>query len=445
MPVMVFIHGGAFAYSTGSSPIYDGRLLASSSAQQYSKPTIIVTLNYRLGVYGFLAGRDLEEYNKTHGEQGVGNYGIWDQVIALRWVQKYISAFGGDPNKVTLFGQSAGGVSVNCHLLRDEPLFSSAILQSGLIRLCGVLSVDEYQVIYEKMLLELGISLDLPVEKRVEKLLSVDTSKLTAAMSPVFIVPVVTMALCDDGVLIPGSMPTDEEFTNFKVPDWCPRIMMGDCQNECIIWNKSWDNLSPVPMAQDADLATPTAPLLLEKMSSYLGAEASKIIADLYNITEKSSPSDVFKAIEKFTTDGMYLVAIHYAQKSARSSVFAYHFDVPSPFDNAWGGYAHHSHDNVLIWGVLRHLLPEWMQQVGSQMSEAWIRFANGEEPWERFAEKERWMVFSPEGANLKSKAEDTGRGYDVWYKLNELNLVPRLVELSGELCLRKSELVTPP
>lgn len=83
LPVIVFIHGGAFTYSINSSPIYYSRLLASTSAG-LSKPAIIVTVNYRLGVYGFLAGTDIQEYNRAHGEAGVGNYGIWDQVLALR-------------------------------------------------------------------------------------------------------------------------------------------------------------------------------------------------------------------------------------------------------------------------------------------------------------------------------------------------------------------------
>lgn len=201
LPVMVFLHGGAFTYAMGSAPIYDGRLLAANSASECGRPTIIVTMNYRLGVYGFLAGRDLEAYNAQCGENGVGNYGIYDQIIALRWIQDHIAGFGGDPKRVTLFGQSAGGVSVNCHLLRDEPLFSSAILQSGLVNLCGIMSIDEYQILYEKMLVELKIPLDLSIEDRVKRLVEVESEKLTAAMVPVFITPVITMALCDDKVV----------------------------------------------------------------------------------------------------------------------------------------------------------------------------------------------------------------------------------------------------
>ncbi|KAF2808119.1 alpha/beta-hydrolase [Mytilinidion resinicola] len=434
LPVMVFLHGGAFVYAMGSSPIYDGRILADASANVLSKPTIIITLNYRLGVYGFLAGHDLEAYNKQHGDCGVGNYGIWDQVLALRWIQQHIAGFGGDPNQVTLFGQSAGGVSVHTHLLRDEALFSSAILQSGLIRLCGVMSIDEYQICYENMLLELGISLDLPPAERVMQLLAVSTANVTAAMVPVFITPVITMGLCDDKVLIPGGIPTYAQYDEFKIPEWCPRIMLGDCINECIIWNKAWDNLSPISMAKDADLSTPTAPLLLRKMESYLGAEKAKVIADLYGISEASTPAETFTALERFTSHGMYS-ALNYFAELASPSVYAWHFDVPSPYDNAWGGMAHHSFDNVLIWSVLKHTLPEGHQRIGEVMVEAWIKFANGEAPWERFDDKKRWMVIKESGAKMMTREEDQGRGYEIWDRLHELDLIKDFADMSVELC----------
>ncbi|CZR56851.1 uncharacterized protein PAC_06740 [Phialocephala subalpina] len=414
----------------------------SSHANVLSRPTIIITLNYRLGVYGFLAGRDLEKYNKERGEAGVGNYGIWDQVLALRWIQKNIAGFGGDPKQVTLFGQSAGGVSVHSHLLRDEPLFSSAIIQSGLIRLCGVWSIDEYQILYENILTELGIGLNLSAEERVKRLLEVDETKLTAAMVPAFIVPVVTMALCDDKVLVPEGIQTPSEYNQFRIPEWCPRIMLGDCINECIIWNKSWDSLSPVPMVKGQDLATPTAPLLLKKMESFLGAEKSKIIADLYGVSESSSPEETFTTMERFTSHGMYSAPNYFAELSS-PSVYAWHFDVPSPYENAWNGMAHHSFDNVLIWSVLKHTLPSQHQRIGEVMVEAWIKFANGEAPWERFDEGKRWMIFKESGAKMMDKEEDEGRGYEVWEKLHKLGLIEDLADLSDELCLRKSEVLT--
>lgn len=108
LPVLVFLHGGAFTYGTSSSPLYDGRVLVDISRDDEDTPTIIVTMNYRLGLFGFLASEEIRSYNRAHGEEGVGNYGLWDQVEGLRWIHQHIGGFGGDPTRVTLAGQSAG-------------------------------------------------------------------------------------------------------------------------------------------------------------------------------------------------------------------------------------------------------------------------------------------------------------------------------------------------
>lgn len=118
-PVMVWIHGGAFV--NGSANIYDARWLAARG------DIVVVTVNYRLGTFGFLAHPAL-------GAGGdVGNYGLQDQQAALRWVRDNIGQFGGDPDKVTLAGESAGGMSVCDHLVApgSAGLFRAAIIQSG--------------------------------------------------------------------------------------------------------------------------------------------------------------------------------------------------------------------------------------------------------------------------------------------------------------------------
>ena len=442
LPVMIFIHGGAFAYSTASSPIYDGRMLASSEA----KPTIIVTMNYRLGVYGFLAGKDLEEYNKGQGESGVGNYGIWDQIIALRWVKKYISAFGGDPDRITLFGQSAGGVSVHAHLLRGEKLFSSAIIQSGLIGLTGVNSVDEYQIVYEKILQQLAIPLDMDPKDRVQRLLSVDQDALTMSMVPVFVVPVVTMPLCDDGDLLPCRMPRlpDIDGRHHLSTDWCKRIMIGDCRNEGVIFNKSWTNLTAqgTPKPGPLDLVNPSAPVVINRLVEILGSEekATKI-ANIYQLGR----GPLFNKLELLTTHGLFSISTYLATKSASDVLYAWHFDVPSPYDNPWKGLAHHSFDNVLLWGILKYTLPEPIQKVSDMMAEAWLKFAHGEEPWEPFAKAHRWMVFKwDNSARMASREEDDSWGYRIFDQIQKDGLVADVENLALELCLRREELLSP-
>lgn len=118
LPVMVFIHGGAFVTGTASDPMFDGAKLAQAGL-------IVVTANFRLGALGWLTHPALSE-------GGSGNYGLMDQIAALRWVHDNIAAFGGDPNNVTLFGSGAGATSIALLMLcaQARDLFQKAILQS---------------------------------------------------------------------------------------------------------------------------------------------------------------------------------------------------------------------------------------------------------------------------------------------------------------------------
>ena len=122
-PVMVWIHGGAFRLGSGSMPIYDGARFAQGGV-------VLVTCNYRLGRFGFFAHPALVAANPDDAR---GNYGLMDEAAALEWVKANVAAFGGDPDNVTVFGESAGGSGV-LHLLtspRADGLFQKAIIESG--------------------------------------------------------------------------------------------------------------------------------------------------------------------------------------------------------------------------------------------------------------------------------------------------------------------------
>ncbi len=123
LPVMVWIYGGGFAAGAASEPRQDGANLAK-------KGVVVVSLNYRLGVFGFFSHPDLA---KESGHNASGNYGLLDQVAALEWVHNNIAAFGGDPNSVTIFGESAGSFSVSALMASPlaQGLFQRAIGESG--------------------------------------------------------------------------------------------------------------------------------------------------------------------------------------------------------------------------------------------------------------------------------------------------------------------------
>ncbi|MCG8617204.1 MAG: carboxylesterase family protein [Desulfobacterales bacterium] len=123
LPVMVFIHGGAFMTGSANSDYYNSG--ASITAE---KDVIVVTINYRLGILGFMV---------HHGQGGTdtshGNFGIGDQRLAVEFVKEHIAAFGGDANNITIFGESAGAMSIGFHLMmKDQEYFDAAIMQSNL-------------------------------------------------------------------------------------------------------------------------------------------------------------------------------------------------------------------------------------------------------------------------------------------------------------------------
>ncbi len=121
LPVMLFIHGGA--YVEGSGDTYPGETLVEPEAN----PVVVVTINYRLNVFGFLCGKEVMQRSRQC------NFGLEDQRLALAWAKKHISAFGGSGEAITIFGESAGGNSVINHIAAEASagLFARAIVESG--------------------------------------------------------------------------------------------------------------------------------------------------------------------------------------------------------------------------------------------------------------------------------------------------------------------------
>lgn len=136
LPVAMWIHGGAYHAGWSFEKEFDGEAWAE-------RDVILVTINYRLGIFGFMSHPELT----AHSPEGIsGNYGIYDQLKALQWIHDNIAQFGGDPDQVTIFGQSAGGGSVRCLVSSPlaKPLISKAIIMSagGLSRTLGVESTQ---------------------------------------------------------------------------------------------------------------------------------------------------------------------------------------------------------------------------------------------------------------------------------------------------------------
>lgn len=193
-PVMVWFHGGAFVTGSGATPWYDGTSFARSG------DVVVVTFNYRLGAFGFL------HLGEVAGEAyaASGNVGLLDQVAALQWVRDNVGAFGGDPGNVTVFGESAGAMSLGCliGMPAAKGLFGRAVLQSGAC--AHTISREQAAGITRRLLARLDLSPTSP--STMEVLAELPAAALLGAQDGLgaghpdglAFVPVV------DGVILPG-------------------------------------------------------------------------------------------------------------------------------------------------------------------------------------------------------------------------------------------------
>lgn len=191
-PVMVWIHGGTLIWGTAHSPMYDGRAFAA-------RGVVLVSINYRLGVLGYLAHPDLSGESPDNTS---GNYGLLDQVAALQWVRDNIAAFGGDPSNVTIFGESAGALSVEYLLASPNArgLFTKAIAQSGYLFTLPELRSARYE---EQSAEGIGAALATSLgASRVDDLRAMDAADLVTRAAAAGYAPLGTI----DGHVLPRQL-----------------------------------------------------------------------------------------------------------------------------------------------------------------------------------------------------------------------------------------------
>jgi para-nitrobenzyl esterase len=366
-PVMVWIHGGGFVIGAGSQEIYDGSVLARRG------DAVVVTINYRLGPLGFLRLNDV-----THGQiPSSGNEGLLDQIAALQWVRDNIGEFGGDPDNVTIFGESAGGMSVGALLAMPlaRGLFHKAIAQSGS---CDtVSSVARANRSAERVLAKLGVSADdidairaLPVAQLLTGMLGSDGKtpdrELGMAYQPVV-----------DGALVPR--------------DLIEMVAQGSAAGVAVMVGSNleeWKLFSAMdPEAQNADKAA-----LLAHLSKRLNADfASSVIATYEHARAGAgasiAPPELYSAIETdrvFRMPGVRLAEIH---GRGLDRVYNYLFTWRSP---AMGGLlgACHALEIGFVFGTnhiagMRFFAGDGpaAEKLANEMQDAWLAFARHGDP----------------------------------------------------------------
>lgn len=401
-PVMLWIHGGGFVIGSGSSPMYDGTQMAKNG------DVVIVTINYRLGPLGFLYFSD--EQRKAGFENNVG---IKDQIAALQWVKQNIAAFGGDPVQVTIFGESAGGTSVQTLLAspKAQGLFHKAIVQSGPAGI--VWKPANATVITQKYLSLLGLQ---PTELDKLKSISVDSLvKAEEALIDYMVDELNDKVFCPtvDGDVLPYDL-----FTCVKNSGNIP-LLIGTNLNESSIFASKQLHMMP----RDA-----------KGFEDYF-ATVSPDTAMRRRVTRSYPAYPSKQAVLNILTDAVFRIpSIRLAEcQLTHAPVYMYRFEWTSAALNMIGLRSFHGLEIPFVFGTIDEGKGKLLKIIASkklryrlidQMQSAWINFAKYGDPngvdekkprldWQPYTTAERHtMIFN----NYTHQVKDPdGKQREAW------------------------------
>ena len=393
LPVMVYVHGGAFSNGSGSSVMYRADRLAA-------RGVVVVTFNYRLGVLGFLAHPALADDESG----GFGNWGLCDQLAALRWVRENIGAFGGDPSNVTVFGESAGAMSI-CDLLAAPAaggLFRRAIVESG-----AALAIEPPPAarIAERLAGELGLS-----EPSRDALAAVPAGELLTAQ-------ITVNGEVDAGFGLPFQPVVDGGLLTCHPED---AIVAGSSSGVDLLIGSNRDEFKLFSFAVLAgkDLAEAEAEALVARYLRGAGIEDQALAAEALAAygtarADRGEPATARALFDAIVTDWIFRVPqlrLADAHRRRTPATYAYLFDWPSPF--AGGGLgACHGVELPFVFGTVHEPIVglfsgsgEDAFRLSDEMQASWVAFAGAGDPsndltgaWPRYAAPRRaTMRFGP-------------------------------------------------
>jgi para-nitrobenzyl esterase len=373
LPVMVWIHGGTLIWGTAHSALYEGREFAS-------RGVILVSMNYRLGALGYLAHPEL---SRESPDQVSGNYGLLDQVAALRWVRENIASFGGDPRNVTIFGESAGALSVEYLLVSPAArgLFDKAIVQSGYLFTMPELRGARFE---EQSAEGIGAALVTRLGKAgIAQLRAMDARELIDTTSAAGYVPYGTI----DGKVLPRQLVDSfDRGEQAAVP-----LMAGLTSGEVRGLRFLMPPQPASPEAYENDLRARYADLADDYLHFYPARDPEQ--------TQLAATRDVI-----FSWAAERLVR---GQAAIGRPSFLYYFDHDYPSAAAANLTAFHASEVPFVFGNLDAVPPGWPaipdtpgeRRISAAMLDYWTSFSRSGQPSARNAPD--WEAFAPNRAYL--------------------------------------------
>uniref|UniRef100_A0A9P3ENT3 Carboxylic ester hydrolase n=1 Tax=Aspergillus pseudoviridinutans TaxID=1517512 RepID=A0A9P3ENT3_9EURO len=366
LPVFIFIHGGGLVTGGTSWPQYDMARFVRLSVEK-KLPIIAVSVNYRLGIFGFLTSEELRNAGYKP------NNGLRDQRAAMLWVQKHIHCFGGDNQNVTLAGMSAGAVTaaVTLHLRCSDNLFSRAIAMSGSYFMTPPLSLDAHEEGYRQAMKALGLA-DMTPEQRLRVLLDNPAQELMSKIPPT-----VPIAFATDGELIPSAMTfaQTKSYGGMKpeADGACIDLMIGNAQMDASICSFSTPH-----WRQNA------AQNLITAMYDVLAAKPAEAreLLEKYSIAYDTPDDEAFSAVLNFINDVVSFAPVMSFAQGWKGNVHVYYFNEGNPWEGPWKGQPSHLLDIAYLFQNYSEYLGEQQQAVATAFAEDFFRFCYGFSPW---------------------------------------------------------------
>lgn len=359
LPVMVWIHGGAFVRGSNASPTYDGTAFARDGV-------VLVSINYRLGVFGYAVFDDAPT-----------NLGLRDQIAALQWVRDNVAAFGGNPDDVTVFGESAGGMSI-ANLLTSpgaRGLFGKAIIQSGHGH--AIFKKEDSALVTAEMAQILGIPATAAAFSKVPPDILIDAqNKLSVAIRDDPDPARWGVSTIKGGMGITAFMPVFDELIP-EFPDVAARSGAGDGIPLLIGCTASEFTLFSLSTGTRAAITDDVLPIAAGRF----GADA-ETLAQLRADRPDATAADIFDAIASDKAFRQPMLRLADAHRTAGAPVFVYEFAWESP---ANGLGACHAMELAFVFDTLgsneSFTGPNPPQSVADDMHGAWVRFAKTGDP----------------------------------------------------------------
>ena len=383
-PVMVWIHGGAFTIGSGSDPQYYGDKLAKRGN------IVVVSINYRVGMLGFLRLKDA-----TGGKiPATGNEGFLDQVAALKWVKENIAIFGGDPGNVTVFGESAGGMSIGCLMVMPSAkgLFKKGILESGV----GSVAVPKAAANEngELFIKATGLKKDDAKTMRAltpAQLLEIETKMRVMGAGPGEAMKITVTTPVADGEVI---------------PDFPMKLAKkGAAKDITTIIGTNLDEWTLFGMMTPGYTESTEQDMMKRLNFLMPGQDVPKLVEVYRESLKKRSmptkPSDILTAVQTDIMFHMPALEMVQAQRDNGAKVYNYLFDWKSPVMGGIFG-ACHALEVGFVFGTHDAMFcgagPE-ADKLSANMMDAWIAFAKTGDPSTKAMGE--WLVYGPKRVTM--------------------------------------------